>query len=589
MIKTVRHRCIAFLNFAATAGLLSSGGCADRSAQNVNDRPVASVTTLAVEELANESSVPESVRFVNVAEQAGLDTIVYCGGENKNHILESTGSGCAWLDYDEDGLQDAFVLNAWQIDDASHAIKYKGRSKLYRNLGTGRFSDESDASGLSADDWSCGVCAGDFDNDGHVDLYVTNFGDNRLYRNMGQGKFVDVASEAGVQSSGWSSGAAFFDADNDGWLDLYVAKYIECDMSDVLSAERTSEWQGKKVMAGPFGMRGGQDRFFRNNRDGTFSDHTEAAGMTDIAESYGLGVLASDLDADGDVDIYVANDSNPNFVYRNEGDGTFKETGGWNGAGHSGDGRPQGSMGVDAGDFTGDGLQDLLVTNFAQDYCTLYKNAGNLFFSDISSELRMPIFTRHNLSWGCSLGDFDGDGQLEILILNGHIYPQVDAEPVTGETYRQLPTLLKMAAGELVDVSRHSGPGLQQPESMRGLAVADYDKDGKLDLLVTAIDAPPLLLHNESVLNHRWLSVRVLNRFGSPALNAIVRVQTNNQSQMQEVRSGSTYCSQNSFDLYFGLGSNDQIESLEVKFLSGKQLRLESIKADSLQIVREPE
>ncbi|MEO8269037.1 MAG: VCBS repeat-containing protein, partial [Aureliella sp.] len=478
--------------------------------QKVNEQSTESVTTHATKELSNESVIPESIHFVNVAEQAGFDTVVYCGGENKNHILESTGSGCAWLDYDEDGLIDAFVLNAWQLDNANHSVKYKGRSKLFRNMGTGRFSDESDPSGLSADDWSCGVCAGDFNNDGHVDLYVTNFGTNRLYQNLGQGKFVDVALDAGVQSSGWSTGAAFFDADNDGWLDLYVAKYIDCDWDDVLNAERTSEWQGSKVMAGPFGMRGGQDRFYKNNRDGTFSDSTEVAGMADTAESYGLGVLASDLDADGDVDIFVANDSNPNFVYRNDGNGTFKETGGWSGAGYSGDGRPQGSMGVDAGDFTGDGLQDLLVTNFAQDYSTLYKNESELFFSDISSALRMSEFTRRTLSWGCALGDYDCDGQLEILILNGHIYPQVDAAPSTGETYRQLPTLLRKTAGKLVDVSRHAGPGMQQAESMRGLAVADYDEDGKLDLLVTAIDSQPLLLHNESLLNHHWLGVRVL-------------------------------------------------------------------------------
>ena len=296
-------------------------------------------------------------RFTNVASLAGIQQTVYCGGLEKKHILESTGSGCAWIDYDEDGFSDVFVLNGWKLDDAKGTIDEKGPQKLYRNMGDGQFVDVTDAAGLSSIQWSCGVCAGDFNNDGHVDLYVTGFGGNRLYKHNGMAGFEDVAIPTGVASSGWSTGAAFFDADGDGWLDLYVAKYIDCHWEDVVHAERTSDWKGKKVMAGPFGMRGGRDQFFRNNRDGTFSDLTVEAGLEDIAESYGLGVLTSDFDRDGDVDIYVANDSNPNFLYRNDGHGVFKEIGGWNGAGLSGDGRPQGSMGVDAADLDGNGCR----------------------------------------------------------------------------------------------------------------------------------------------------------------------------------------------------------------------------------------
>jgi len=341
--------------------------------------------------------------FVNVADKAGLSTVLYCGGTDKNHILESVGSGCAWIDFDEDGLLDLFLVNAWALDDSPRRVREKGRNVLYRNMGQGRFEDVTAQAGVGGDDWGCGVCAADFDNDGHVDLYVTNFGTNRLYRNRGNGKFEEVAERTGVATPGWSTGATFFDADGDGWLDLYVVKYIECTFDDVLRAERTTVWQNTaKVMAGPFGLRGGKDRFFHNNRDGTFSDTTDQVGMADTAESYGLGVVASDLDNDGDVDVYVANDSNPNFLYRNDGHGMFTEIGGFSGSSVTADGRPQGSMGVDAADFDGDGLQELIVTNFAQDFCTLYKNEGQLFFTDISAAQHMKEFTYAQMSWGCA-------------------------------------------------------------------------------------------------------------------------------------------------------------------------------------------
>ncbi len=529
------------------------------------------------------------VRFVNVADEAGLATVLYCGGIDKNHILESVGSGCAWIDFDEDGRLDLFLVNAWALDDSPRRVREKGRNALYRNAGQGRFEDVTAQAGVGGDDWGCGVCAADFDNDGHVDLYVTNFGPSRLYRNRGNGTFEEVAERAGVTTPGWSAGAAFFDADGDGWLDLYVVKYIDCTFDDVLRGERTTVWQNTaRVMAGPFGLRGGQDRFFHNNRDGTFSDTTDQVGMTDTAESYGLGVVASDLDGDGDVDVYVANDSNPNFLYRNDGHGTFTEIGGWSGAGVTADGRPQGSMGVDAADFDGDGLQDLFVTNFALDYCTLYKNEGQLFFSDISASQRMKDFTYTQMSWGCAFLDYDLDAKLDLLILNGHIYPQVDACPTLHETYKQLPTLLHNVGGRLRDVSRQAGPGLQRAESMRGLAVGDYDNDGKPDLLITAMDARPLLLHNETAACGRWAKVRLLNRHGSPAINATARLTTGGVTQLREVRSGSTYCSQSSFDLHFGLGEASEIQTLEIHWPDGRTSVERGLAGDQTHTFRQP-
>lgn len=530
-----------------------------------------------------------AANFVNVADQAGLKTVLYCGGPSKDHILESVGSGCAWIDFDGDGLLDIFVVNAWSLEENPRKIGTKGRNALYRNLGNGQFADVTAESGVAGDEWGCGVSAADFDNDGHVDLYVTNFGSNRLYRNRGNGTFEDVSERAGVTTPGWSAGSAFFDADGDGWLDLYVAKYIECSFDDVLNARRTNVWRDTaKVMVGPFGMAGGKDRFFHNNKDGTFSDFTDQVGMTDTAESYGLGVVASDLDGDGDVDVYVGNDSNPNFLYRNDGHGIFTEIGGWSGAGLSADGRPQASMGVDAADLDGDGLPEIVTTNFAHDYSTLYKNEGQLFFTDISAAMRMKEFNYTEVSWGCAFFDYDLDSKLDLLILNGHIYPQVNDFPKLQESYKQLPTLLHNEGGKFSDVSRMAGPGMQHAESMRGLAVGDYDNDGKPDLLITAIDAKPLLLHNETATSAHWSTVRLRNRYGSPAINAVARLTAGGRTQVLEVRSGSTYCSQNSFDLQFGLGDATQIDSLEIRWPDGRKTIEHNIPLDKTVTFREP-
>ena len=573
--------------------LMFAEGCQQkaehRESSAISATPAAA-TSLESSQSAAEPDADHSAWFVNVADKAGMTAILYCGGPSKEHILESVGSGCAWIDFDQDGLLDAFLVNAWALEENPRKVGTRGHNVLYRNLGQGRFEDVTAAAGVAGDDWGCGVCAADFDNDGHLDLYVTNFGPNRLYRNRGNGTFEDVSERAGVTTPGWSSGAAFFDADGDGWLDLYVAKYIECSFDDVLTARRTNLWRDTaQVMVGPFGMAGGRDRFFHNNRDGTFSDTTDQVGMTDTAESYGLGVIASDLDGDGDVDVYVGNDSNINFLYRNDGHGTFTEIGGWSGAGVSADGRPQASMGVDAADLDGDGLPEIVTTNFAHDYTTIYKNEGQLFFTDISAVMRMKDFSYVQVSWGCAFLDYDLDSRQDLLILNGHIYPQVDAHSKLQESYKQLPTLLHNVAKKWRDVSRQSGPGMQQAESMRGLAVGDYDNDGKPDLLITAIDSPPLLLRNESKTRNHWSTVRLLNRHGSPSINAFARLTAGDVTQSREVRSGSTYCSQNSFDLHFGLDNFSQIQTLEIRWPDGRKTVEHNLSADKILTFREPQ
>jgi hypothetical protein len=525
---------------------------------------------------------------VDVAEEAGLKTVLYCGGPDKDHILESVGSGCAFVDYDGDGWLDVYLVNAWALDEQPSRVRLKGRNALYRNRGDGTFEDVTARAGVADESWGCGVCAGDYDNDGKVDLYVTNFGPNRLYRNLGDGRFEQVAERAGVADPSWGTGAAFFDADGDGDLDLYVANYVDTRFDEVLSARRTSSWRDRvKVFAGPFGLRGGRDRFFRNNGDGTFRNATDEAGMTDTAESYGLGVLASDLDWDGDIDVFVANDSNPNFLYRNNGDGTFTEIGGWSGAGLNGNGVAQAGMGVDAADFDGDGRPDIVVTTFAFDSATLYRNEGGLLCRDVSAAIGLKAITYQALKWGCAFFDVDHDADNDLVIANGHIYPQVDEAPELHESYRQLPLLLRNDQGRLIDVSRRAGPGLQRRVSARGLAVGDYDNDGDLDLLVTAMDSPPLLLRNDTPRSGHWLKLRLLNRHGSPAVGARVTVTAGGQSQTRELRSGSSHQSQNALEVHCGLGPATTVDRVEILWPGGRKTVLRGIASDRTVTIRE--
>jgi hypothetical protein len=542
---------------------------------------------LAVPIAAAPPERPVAPRFVDVAAEAGLTATLHCGGADKDHLLESTGSGCAFIDFDGDGHLDIYLANGWALDEDPSRVRERGRNVLYRNRGNGTFEDVTGAAGVGDDGWGCGVCAADFDRDGHVDLYVTNFGPNRLYRNRGDGTFEEMAARAGVDDDGWGGAAAFFDADGDGWLDLYLANYVDCTMEDVLAARRTNRWRNAAVtMTGPFGLRGGRDRFYHNNGDGTFTDATDDVGMTDRAESYGLGVLASDLDNDGDVDVYVANDSNPNYLYRNDGDGTFTEIGAWCGAGFSGDGAAQAGMGVDAGDLDGDGLQDLIVTNFIRDFSTLYRNVGDLFFDDVTARHDVRAATYHALSWGCAFFDLDLDADLDLVVVNGHIYPQVEDHPELEESYRQRPTLLRNDGGRLGDVTDDAGPGFQSPIGGRGLALADYDDDGDLDLLITAIDAPPVLLRNDTPHTGHWLRLRLLDRHGAPAIGARAILTIADRSQRRELRSGSTYQSQSALEIHVGLGDAAIVERLDIHWPDGTRTQRTNVAANRVVTIR---
>ncbi len=383
---------------------------------------------------ANEiDPAPSPVSF---EEAAQLPTRSYCGGPTKDHVLESGGNGVALFDYDGDGRLDIYLVTAAQLTPARERIAH--RNALYRNLGGWKFEDVSKHAGVDAAAWGNGVCAGDVDDDGNLDLYVTNWGSNFLFRNRGDGTFEEVAARSGVAAGGWSTGCTFFDPDADGDLDLYVARYVETTWDDVVRARRTLVWRnGPRIMVGPAGLPGEADLFFENVGNGRFTEATAAHGLADPARAYGFGVVATDYDDDGSIDLFVANDSNPNFLYRNLGNGKFESVGLLAGVAVNGEARAQAGMGADAGDYDGDGRMDFILTAFAHDRNTLYRNLDGRQFEDasVATGLAAPTFKR--MGWGTSFLDGDLDGRLDLFFVNGHIFADIDDYPQLGETYRQ--------------------------------------------------------------------------------------------------------------------------------------------------------
>ena len=529
-------------------------------------------------------------RFVDVAAEAGLARVTWAGRPGKDHLLDSAGTGVAFLDYDRDGRLDVFVVNGWRLDGS--AIVERGRHALYHGEGDGRFRDVTDAAGVGGDGrWGAAVAVADQDQDGWPDLLVTSFGGLQLFRNRGDGSFSDVAPQIGLVAPGWNTGAAFLDADRDGDLDLYVAAYIDCTEADVLAAQRTLDWKGQdKVAFGPFGLKGAPDHYFKLDAGGRYVDETEAAGLRDKALGFGFGARALDDDGDGDLDLFVANDSDANYLYRNDGHGRFEEVGLWSGVAFDASGASQACMGIALGDATGDGLDDLFVSNFSEDHCTLYRAEGGGLFEDVSAAAGISGPTHMPLSWGCALADLDDDGDLDLVVVNGHIYPQVDAHPEHGLTYRQAPLLLENHGGRFVDVSAQAGPGFTTARAGRGLAVGDYDDDGDLDLLMSQLDGPPVLLRNDS-RGGAWLIVacEVPPRAG-PLLGTRVTVTAGGRSQSRDIASGDSYASSHDPRLHFGFGElpGGTVEEVRVRWPDGSESVLRDVPARQVLAVRKP-
>ncbi len=529
-------------------------------------------------------------RFVDVAAKAGITRVLLAGRPDKDHLLDSSGGGAAFLDYDKDGHLDVYLVNGWRLEGSR--IVERGRNALYRGRGDGTFEDVTDAAGVSGEgQWAQGVAVADYDNDGWPDILVTSFGRNVLYRNLGNGRFQDVAKDVGIESPGWNTGASFFDADGDGWLDLYVASYIDVTLDQVLAARPSLSWRGLETVAfGPFGLKGAPDHFFRNTGGTRFVDATLAAGMEDKASGFGFGVRAADLNGDGRVDVYVANDSDPNYLYRNEGGGVFKEVATWSGAALDENGAAQASMGVAVGDVDGDGIPDLFTTNFSEDFSTLYHGLGAGMFEDVSKASRVGASTFKPLSWGSAFADLDNDGALDLLVANGHIYPQIDKHPELIGTFAQRLLLLQNQSrpGQplLRDASAEAGPGFETARSYRGLAVGDIDDDGRLDVLVTAIDAPPVLLHNEGRAGS-WLTVACQGAHGEPdPIGTVVTVRSGGRTQSRDIASGDSFLSSHDPRAHFGLGDAETVDEVDVRWPDGTHSRRRGVPARQLLKLR---
>jgi hypothetical protein len=531
---------------------------------------------------------PAAMLFEDVTSESGIRFTHTFGTPEKEFITDVNGSGAAFVDYDRDGLVDIYLINGSTREDLdSPDDGNRPRNALYRNNGDGTFTDVTEDAGVGDPGWGIGVATADYDNDGWVDIYITNYGRNVLYRNIGDGTFSDVTRDAGVGDAGYGTGATFGDYDRDGWVDLYVANYLEFDPARTSEDDETCGYKGIPVFCGPAGIPGARNVLYRNNKDGTFTNVTVETGMEDAEVLYTFTAVFEDFNDDGWPDLFLANDSAPNNLFENLGDGRFRDVGLEAGVAYSEDGRSQAGMGVAVADYDNDGRSDLFVTHFSDDYNTVYRNDGNLLFSDQSSRVRLAQPSIAMLGWGVLAEDFDNDGWRDVLVANGHIYPQVDDHPV-GTAYRQPLQLFRNIENRFVDTERSAFPELA-PLSGRAIVAGDIDNDGDLDVLVNQIDGPAILLLNRSEPAGNWIMLelegRASNRSG---IGARVKVVTETGTFWNRVRSGGAYVSQSDLRLHFGLGDGQRIEEVVVRWPSGRVSRLVDVEINGILKVREP-
>ena len=554
------------------------------------------------------TGTPLGVQFVDVAKQAGLNVETIFGGEHKNkYLLETTGCGAAFFDYDHDDWLDIFLVNGWRLEGFPKG--HEPFSHLFKNNRDGTFTDVTLGSGLEhRTGWGQACCVGDYNNDGWNDLFVTYYGQNALYRNHGNGKFTDVTKEAGLWADRlrWGSGCAFLDYDKDGHLDLFVGNYIDLDLKTAPTPDEANcTYKGITVACGPPGLDGGKNILYRNKGDGTFEDVSQKAGMWGTLGTYALSCAACDLDGDGWPDIYVADDSTSAVFYVNQKDGTFKDEAVEAGVAYSPDGKPQAGMGVSVGDYNRDGLPDIVKSNFAGDTDSIFMNLGDGSFDDRTYQAGLGMNTRL-LGWGISFVDFDNDGWLDILVANGHVYPEVDGTDVDASYAERKYLYRNLRNGQFEDVSLIGGSGITAAAKARGFALGDYDNDGDLDAVVNCVNAVPQLLRCDaapgqaSTLKRSWIKIRLVGtKSNKTGIGAKIKVSANTGTplltakpdtpllQIEEVKSCNGYFSSSDLRIHFGLADAKKVDAVEIRWPSGAVDTLKDLDVNRLYVIEE--
>jgi len=517
---------------------------------------------------------PLGVSLVDIAREAGLHSVCLFGGEAaKRWIIETTGCGIAFFDFDRDGWPDIFQVNGSLLEPIPKG--QEPTNHLYKNNRDGTFTDVTEKAGLTRTGWGQGVCVGDYDNDGWDELFVTYWGQNVLYRNNGDGTFTDVTTKAGLLQAGplprWNTGCAFVDYDKDGFLDLFVANYVDLDLAKTPAAGsgQFCQWKGIPVMCGPRGLPSGTNLLYHNNGDGTFQDVSQASGVGKARGHYAFTALTGDFNNDGWPDIYVACDSTPSLLFRNNKDGTFTDVAVKAGCAYNEDGKEQAGMGAAAGDYNADGWLDIFKTNFSDDTSSLYSGSGDGNFIDATLSAGLGKNTRY-LGWGCGFVDIENDGWLDIFLANGHVYPEIEKAGLD-TPFREPKVLYRnLRNGRFEDVSAQAGSGVSLPRSSRGVAFGDFDNDGDMDIVINNIHDIPTLLRNNLSNSNRSLLLKLTGvRSNRSAIGTRVRVVTASRSQTDEVRSGGSYISQNDLRLHFGTGSATEADLIEIHWPSG--------------------
>jgi hypothetical protein len=533
------------------------------------------------------SGRPFESKLVDVAEQAGLRApVIYGGVERKTYILEAVGCGAAFFDYDNDGWLDIFLLSGTTLGtDPAEAT-----NRLYKNNRDGTFSDVTDKAGLRKTGWASAVTVGDYNNDGHEDLFITYWGQNVLYRNNGDGTFTDVTKQAGLldKRTRWGSGCTFLDYNRDGHLDLFVSNYLEFDFARIPKPGENANctWKGVPVNCGPRGLIPGYHSLYRNNGDGTFTDVSEKSGISQAKGSYGMTAVAADFDNDGWPDIYVACDSTPSFLFRNKHDGTFAEEGLERGVALNEDGMEQAGMGVGVGDYNLDGSLDMFKTHFTDDTSVLYKNDGKGIFEDVTIRSGLGVETRY-ISWGAGMADLDNDGNPDLFLVTGNVYPEIERF-VPAYPYKTPRAVFRnLGGGKFEELIEEAGPGVAATHSSRGCAFGDFDNDGDVDILVVNMNEPPSLLRNDVTGKNHWLKVKLVGvQSNRSAIGARVTAKYGGKIQAQELLAQSSFYSANDPRLHFGLGTATTAD-LEIRWPNGGKESITKVPVDRLLTIQE--